>query len=240
MKRIKQFGCLVLAMVCFCIAFVMPAHAYYDPYYDDKCPKVDFAIGDVAYDGRVDAVDALWVLRKAVYIESESQRRRVDPQWYRFYFNSFPKSSATLLACYEECYYTYFLGERRRGWPDLDARYVAYIQNRTYLADVDGDKMITAKDALLILQYAVGKIDAFPRTSLTDDWDKYWAFAVWPDDWRPGMYTMGSYAFTGYIDRYAKLSPEKLPWDFYDPANWTYLPGYYETYILPLKEANEG
>ena len=100
--------------------------------------------------------------------------------------------------------------------------------------------MITAKDALLILQYAVGKIDAFPRTSLTDDWDKHWAFAVWPDDWRPGMYLMGSYSFVGNRDRYAKLSPEKLPWDFYDPANWTYLPGYYEEYILPLKEANEG
>ena len=246
MKRIKQFGCLVLAMVCFCIAFVMPAHAFYDPFYDDQCPKVDFAVGDVIYNGRVDAVDALWVLLRIAWIDSQCQKTGRDPIIWRLCFQPTPsKKLSSLPLEYEDCYYTYFLGERPKGfsslggWTCADVRLIIHKNNQSYLGDVDGDKTLTAKDALLILQYAVGKIDAFPRTSLTDDWDKYWAFGVWPDDWRPGMYGE-TFRYRNYPDCYTKLPPENLPWDFYDPANWTYLPGYYEEYILPLKEANEG
>ena len=52
------------------------------------------------------------------------------------------------------------------GW---QYRFPEYASGRQccaiYCNDVSGDEVANAKDALLILQYAVGKIDSFPRAA---------------------------------------------------------------------------
>ena len=126
---------------------------------------------------------------------------------------------------------------------------IACTDNSVFLSDVTGDCTVDAVDALAILQYAVGNRSAFERTDFAGN--AMFQLLPWPDDWRPGMcYDLTTVRLYGdwapYAGNYyAKvLAPyaadNQLPWDFYDPANWTYLPGYYEEYILPLKEANEG
>ncbi len=51
---------------------------------------------------------------------------------------------------------------------DYDPYEFYYIAGCLLVSDVNGDNLTNAADALLILQYAVGKRTAFPRTALAD------------------------------------------------------------------------
>ncbi len=52
------------------------------------------------------------------------------------------------------------------------------VANKPYLAEVNRDKAIDAKDALLILQYAVNKIDVFPIEKQTNCYKRAFTLAM--------------------------------------------------------------
>ena len=77
----------------------------------------------------------------------------------------------------------YFTGEYIEGAGGYQAGYIYYAQR--IVVDVDNNDIINAKDALQILQYAVGKRDAFPRTDISAIDSMIWECSETPTDATP-------------------------------------------------------
>lgn len=100
-----------------------------------------WTVGDPSWDYAVDASDALIVLQTSLQLQDLS---RYDVSTME-----------------DEVY------EKK---PDFHSKLSVYNFHRIHLCgDVNGDDVLNAYDALLILQYAVGKIDAFPRQDFTSN-----------------------------------------------------------------------
>lgn len=96
-------------------------------------------IGDPSWDGTINSQDALVILRK----------------------------SLQLLDCSDEDVST-MEDEVHEKKPSFHRRMEVYDYHRTRLCgDVNNDDKLTAEDALMLLQYAVGKRDGFTRTDFT-------------------------------------------------------------------------
>ena len=216
--------------------------------------KPVWTVGDVNYDDTINAADALMALQYGVH-----------PDWFslRYNFEDIRELFEGVMFGHFDLLWRnpYFLTPSYRPYW-FNPYSVAYENNSIFVSDVTGDCTVDAADALAILQYAVGKRTAFDRTDFVGN-DSF-LLLPWPDDWRPGMVldvttltyheTLVNpengdvleieafhYTKSVYVDCIEPCATAgNLPWDFYDPDNWTYLPGYYVTYILPLKEANGG
>ncbi len=197
-------------------------------------------IGDVTLDGKINAADALMALQYGLYDSLSSS----DSGFNDFFYSAYTYAEDSYIR-----YYQRVAAKDDRVNTDKftirreDVRWSVMKNNAHWLSDTSGDNRVNAVDALYILQYATGKRKAFPRTDFSCP--ERTAFLMWPSQWRPGMFKVPQPDWSDEIwaDAYyrrGRFTPEMFPWDFYDPANWTYLPGYYEKYILPLKEANEG
>ena len=180
--------------------------------------KPDLMIGDVNFDGKIDAVDALFAIR---YTDSRQ--------------NAFEISSSMVHADKTRCIH----GSRvdvllesacmehnntvRIGNEYDRAQFNYYWFNSVLMADVTGNDVIEADDVLMILQYAVGKRTAFDRTDTSTKptgtvtgfhgtQNIYQMFYVdWPDVWEPGMYVsteMISYNQLMYIGCWIEMEDE--------------------------------
>ncbi len=157
--------------------------------FDITAEKTELLLGDATIDGTVDASDALFALIYGLDMPSfdetvASDGKRVSHyNLYYWGFTDWPGKYGFLTkACMERKYQRYRQGDRLESFT---ANSVYYQFNSALMADVSNDGFSNAVDALLILQYAVGKIDAFPRTDFSSKGCMF--YVPWFNEWEPGM-----------------------------------------------------
>ena len=170
-------------------------------------------IGDPTGNGTIDASDALLTLVNALwgprymYANPDIIDEEKCMQWFeklslRFYAGdwnqkvhdpSFPWQEQWTIILY------------------CDAIYQCYLRDSYFVCDVTNDCAVSAEDALMILQYAVGKREAFPRTDYTGQNCVQYMF--WPEEWYPTMYYDMRVKDPAYYDSVARYFPEIPPMD---------------------------
>ena len=158
--------------------------------FKDTSEKPELILGDATVDGKVDATDALFALIYGLdmpFDETAYKGGRVSKNnlYYRgISYVDYPGVYGSWIKIDLERRYMYYDQEfyfnQVAGLANLFYRY-----NSALVADVSNDGFSNAVDAMLILQYAVGKIDAFPRTDFSSKGNMF--YVPWYDEWEPGM-----------------------------------------------------
>ena len=132
-------------------------------------------MGDSNIDGKVNAIDALFALKHAVYgnaltAEAVSGARRPPVAgWHVELEDAYNRGSLVQLA------------QDKEVWID----YCRY--NSAFFADVTKDCVVNAKDALEILKYSVGKAKDFPEGNFTTIFGRF-CYWHWPTEFSPETY----------------------------------------------------
>ena len=137
----KQILCIFL-----CFALVVGTSTVMAVEYPNVLPgdSVAWMIGDPNGDEKIDAADALVVLWRGLIKEDRSSED----------------------VCVEEdCWHI----REGKGHDFHNQRSIYRYHYHFLCGDVNKDDYLSAHDALLILQYAVGKIEEFPRTDFTSN-----------------------------------------------------------------------
>ncbi len=139
-------------------------------------------IGDGTLNHTINAADALLVLSFSVYgapVYQPFYAMNLEALCRRFYEMGFHKEGRLENADFENA----FMMGGSVLWHSI---FQCYVNHSYFLSDVSNDCTVNAEDALLILQYAVGKIDQFPRTDYAGE--GRFQYMVWPTEWYPTMY----------------------------------------------------
>lgn len=140
----------------------------------------DWLIGDVDFDGTVSAYDALFVLNYCM----------LDPDAFSFEHQDCNQPKQYYYGYIDEMYRRCIILDRETQQYEFAAQEVYYhifYYNSAIMADVNNDNAFSSEDALLILQYVVGKRSDFPRTDYQWPREKL-MFFVWPEDYTLSMY----------------------------------------------------
>ena len=166
-------------------------------------------IGDPTGNNTIDAADALltlvyaitgslaWVLENG---EEESALRQMEYYSRLYYLQSWPERIEQGDWTAESHIHT-----------EINPVYNCYTLDSYFVCDVTNDCRVNAEDALMILQYAVGKREAFPRTDYTGQ--KGFQYMRWPAEWYPTMYYDMRVKDPAYYDSVARYFPEIPPMD---------------------------
>ena len=155
--------------------------------------KPNLMVGDVNIDGKINAADAIF----AMYYIGYFRVGTYDGQYYYvpnnpYYEVEMPELTMDAVTNFRQPYATNccrylndFKGNNMyQNENHLSAiGYNYYRMNSALMADTNYDGKVNAADALLILKYAVGKIDSFPRKDFSttrDTWPMY--YVPWPDE----------------------------------------------------------
>ena len=122
--------------------------------------KPELLIGDVNFDGTIDAIDALFAIR---YTDPRQNIFEASQTWKGS--KQYCVHGSNLDTSLELSYQQHAQSSKTDSY--TRAQFDFYWCNSVLMADVTGNAAIEADDVLMILQYAVGKRMAFPRTDVS-------------------------------------------------------------------------
>lgn len=140
----------------------------------------DWLIGDMNFDGQVTAEDALNVLHYSL----------LDPETFSFENHGSNTPKQYYYGYVDEIYKNGIVRDIETGqykYAGRELYFTIFFYNSAIVADVNNDSLHSSVDALMILQYVVGKRTEFPRTDYQWPREKL-MFFIWPENYTSGMF----------------------------------------------------
>ncbi len=180
-------------------------------------------IGDPSFNNKIDAEDALRVLYFLSYGSAHSPAFEppTTPEELQSQANQgLWRMEAVSMDYYKRGWHIYDWDKKNWG-AELGITFTtwyifqSYTRNAYFLCDVSNDCKLGADDALMILQYVVGKRDSFPRTDYHGEGNFQYMHPI--EEWYPTKYydvrynMYGRLAYPNAYDAVADIFPDIPP-----------------------------